>query len=477
MNSRMDSTASSLQPTAFRDSGCYREAVEFLFGRIDYERAPKMPYTQRDLNLSRMRRLLDMLGNPHEQVRVIHVAGTKGKGSTTAILSSVLSAAGFRCGAYTSPHLHHVEERFVIGEHACSPETFAQLIDRVRPMVCRLDKKMEGQGPTYFEIATAMAFDFFAREMVDVAVVEVGLGGRLDSTNVCKPLVSVITSISYDHTRQLGNTLEAIAKEKAGIIKPGVPVISGAFDSEAKRAIASVAAQHRSPLRQAGVDFGFRYQPPQDVWENPTSFVDFEICEQGHWQTLRASIPLGLLGRHQAANAAVAIAAIDALPDELAVSERAIHRGCGSARCPARVEVVASDPLTVVDAAHNVASVKAFVSVLKESFPNPRKSLLLATTRGKDVEGMLRVLLGEFDRVVCTRYLNNPRASDPQSLCALARSISAELDLACADRIECCDTPAAAWRQLIAETLPTDLVCVTGSFFIAAEIRDLVRAR
>ena len=248
-----------------------REAARrFLVERIDYERTQSMPCSEEAFKLDRMRELLRLLGNPYEGLPIVHVAGTKGKGSTSAMMAAVLSAAGFRTGLFTSPHLDRVEERMAIDGRPCSAEEFVELIEQVRPAVDVLDRvaadhEPPEHGPTYFEIVTAMALCHFARRQVDAAVLEVGLGGRLDSTNVCTPRVSIITSISFDHTKQLGETLAAIAAEKAGIIKPGVPVVSGVTDEEPREVIRRIARECGSRLVELGVDFDFDYQPPRHL--------------------------------------------------------------------------------------------------------------------------------------------------------------------------------------------------------------------
>lgn len=449
----------------------YRAALAFLFDRIDYERSVRMPYSQRDLNLSRMRRLLDLLGNPHLKVDVIHVAGTKGKGSVASFLSSALAHAGLKCGSYTSPHLHFVEERFRINNTPCFPEQLVSLIDGVRPAVLQMDEEGTG-GPTYFEIATAIAFQFFLQQGVDIAVLEVGLGGRLDSTNVCEPLVSVITSISFDHTKQLGNTLREIATEKAGIIKPGVPIVTGATNEEARTAIRQIASQRQAGLLEIDVDFGYSsYQAPDGATSLATA--DMQRIAKAPRSTLK-SVQLGLIGEHQAANACVAVAALDLLPAALRPSDEAVCTGFESARCEGRIEVVPQTPTVIIDTAHNIASVRALVDVLNTSFTQRRRHLLLGVTRGKDVEGMLRVLLPEFENVVCTRYQNNPRGLAAHTLQATAQTVSDQLAPQTTNRIVSSESPLDAWDTIRRMSMPDDLICATGSFFIAAEIRDLL---
>lgn len=446
----------------------YQAALSFLYGRIDYERTMLMPYGCRELKLDRMRELLRRLGNPQDRLPIVHVAGTKGKGSTSAMLAAVLSAAGFSTGLFTSPHLERLEERFLVDGRMCGEDDLAALTDRLRPVVEKMDRKAETAGeigPTYFELTTALGLLHFVERRVDAAVLEVGLGGRLDSTNVCLPRVCVITSISFDHMKQLGNTLEAIAREKAGIVKPGVPLVSGVSAEGARREIAEICRQRGAPLVQLGRDFDFAYRAAAGVEEMPDlPSIDFVSHTDGREQFQR-DVRIGLLGEHQGANAAVALAAIDQLRSQgWSVPEPAVRRGLAEVRWPARIEVVGRRPTVILDSAHNVASVAALVKTLEESFAARRRLLVFATTQDKQIAEMLRLLLPHFDRAIFTRYENNPRGVGPEELAALAR-LTSEVP------IEVCTHPAAAWQR--ARELATDdaLICVTGSFFIAAEMR------
>src|SRR5215207_4609696 len=236
----------------------YDEALAFWYGRIDYERRQPRPG---DLKLDRMRAFLRRLGDPHRRVRSVHIAGTKGKGSTSAILASILRAAGYRTGLFTSPHLSDVSERVQVDGVPIGRDEIAARIVEVTAAVAELDREGNpARSPTFFEVITALVFLHFDCRRVDVAVLEVGLGGRFDSTNVCLPLVSVITNISFDHMAQLGDKLALIAKEKAGIIKPGRPVVSTAEAHEAQAVIERIAAERQAPLQLLGRDFHFDYR-------------------------------------------------------------------------------------------------------------------------------------------------------------------------------------------------------------------------
>jgi dihydrofolate synthase/folylpolyglutamate synthase len=430
-----------------------------------------------------MRRLMSLLGDPQLALKAVHIAGTKGKGSTAAMIAAILSSAGLKTALYTSPHLGAIEERIAIGGQPCAPDDFVRLAAEVQEAERRiafLDTAAEG-APTFFEVTTAMAFLHFARERVDAAVLEVGLGGRLDSTNVCVPSVTVITSISFDHMKQLGNTLAAIAGEKAGIIKLGVPVISGVTQDEPRAVIRRIASQWQARLYECGAEYDFAAlaQPRvNDESALPVERMHYREPAEAPRYSLDG-VALGMLGRHQAANAAAAIAAVRRLVEQgWNVDESAIRAGLAQARCPARIEVVAREPLVVLDVAHNTASVAALVAVLNERFPMKPRVLVFASSRDKDTAAMLEFLVPHFESLVLTRYIHNPRAVELPQLQALA-------DAACAaapgngqparpPAIYLAETPAEAWSRARQLAGASGMVCITGSFFLAAELRPLV---
>ena len=458
-------------------------ALDWLFGRINYERQPLPPYPARTLKLDRMRQLLTRLGNPDVGMKIVHVAGTKGKGSTSAMIAAVLTAAGYRTGLYTSPHLERMEERIAIDGTPCSEAELVSLVERIRPHVEAFDEQLAqlgDMGPTYFEVATAMALLHFADRRAEVAVLEVGLGGRLDSTNVCLPMVSVITSISRDHTRQLGDTLAEIAGEKAGIIKPGVPVVSGVTDREPREVIAKIANLHGCRLMELDRDFRFHDTMPNH-WtlpmnSRPTGYVlDFTSTLAGEEQQFRG-VQLGLLGHHQAANAAVALAALCELQHQgWNIPEDAIRTGLAIVRMPARVEVFPGVPTVIVDTAHNEASAAALVEVVEQHAPHPRL-LVLAISRDKEVADIVRILVPHFDRFLITQFVENPRAVSVERLVELVRKELAVHGFSNRSVAEC-ETPVAAWQTVLETAAPQELVCITGSFFLAAEMRRLVKER
>jgi dihydrofolate synthase/folylpolyglutamate synthase len=522
-------------------------AHRFLVDRIDYERMTAMPNSEEAFKLDRMAELLRRLGDPQRAMRIVHVAGTKGKGSTAAMMAAILAAAGFRTGLFTSPHLERVEERIAINGEPCSPAEFAEAVQQLRPAVEAMDRPsavtratdaspqtvmalsalsnqelantdLPGNvaaatvqsGPTYFEVLTAAALVLFVRRKVQVAVLEVGLGGRLDSTNVCLPEIALITSISVDHVKQLGHTLTAIATEKSGIIKPGVPVVSGVVDAEPAAVVRQAARKNGCRLWELGADFDFDYEPPRHLERAPSlGRLDFRLLHGtaaqnggGAGQAEKPDVPgsinhvaLALLGRHQAANAAVAAAAVEQLRHAgWRISEAAIRQGLADVRWPARIEIIARRPTVVLDAAHNAASIDALLDVLSESFQVRRRLLVFATTQDKDLGGMLTRLQGRFDEVVFSRYVSNPRGVPPQELQALADEIAAgcggrftttqrelpppasatEHVPSAAGGVRIASTPAEAWDMVRCLAGEDDLICITGSFFFAAEMRRQV---
>jgi dihydrofolate synthase/folylpolyglutamate synthase len=462
------------------DENRLSDALSFLYDRIDYERNTAVPARSQGLHLDRMRDLLQRLGNPHHRLNVVHVAGTKGKGSTASMIASVLVQSEFRVGLYTSPHLQRLEERFVVNGQRCTQQQLVDLIEHVRPAIVELDRQRAANdfGLTFFEITTAMAMIHFDREAVNIAVLEVGMGGRLDSTNVCQPLVSVITNISLDHTRQLGNTLESIATEKAGIIKPNVPVVSGVVPAEPRQVIARVAATLNSQLFSLDRDFHFDFTPPvttdsQEMPHGSLIYSEKNLAAAGSTgQDRRLNLAPGLLGRHQAANAAVAVATIGRLQSlGWTIPVEAIALGIAGAECPARIEIVAKHPWVVLDTAHNTASIEALIAVLNESFIAQRRVLIFAATRDKDALGMLRLLRPQFDAIILTRYHDNPRSVLPTDLLKLVTALDEE---AATDpsSVSIFNDPVSAWQACRAMVDADSLVCVTGSFFLAAEIRD-----
>jgi dihydrofolate synthase/folylpolyglutamate synthase len=437
------------------------QAIEYWFGLVNFE---KTPPARDELRLDRIRALMAELGNPQDRIPIVHVAGSKGKGSTSAMLAEVLQKAGHRTGLFTSPHLCDVEERIQIDRIPVTREELTALVASVRAAA----ERVEGPPPTFFEVATAMAFLHFAQRQVDIAVVEVGLGGRFDATNICNPLVSVITSISIDHTEQLGSRIAGIAMEKAGIVKPNRPVVSGTTNPEARQVIESICAARSAPLFQVDREFRYSYLPGRIDSNQPVMQRKPRVrivTNHREWPEME----LGLLGEHQASNAAVAVATIERLQDSgWRISESALVEGISAVHWPARLETLSARPHVVLDCAHNVASVEALITTLRVSFPATRRILVFAASSDKDLHGMLDALAPHFELAVMTAS-SNRRSTSPDQLAAIWTRVGGREVLVRA-------TPASALNAARAAARPNDLICITGSLFLAGAVRPLLLA-
>ena len=443
--------------------------MAYLFDRINYERVVPKGNPAKAFKLERMEHLLRLVGNPQTEIPVIHIAGTKGKGSTAVMLAEILKAAGYRTGLFTSPHISQFEERMRVDGLMPTPSQMISFIETMRNTAEEMEQMLQPMVPTFFEMTTAMAWLYFQQQQVDIAVIEVGLGGRLDSTNICNPVLTMVTNISHDHTAILGKTLPEIAREKGGIIKKNIPVICGIQNDEPRNVITQMCKERTAPLIQREKDFSYSLQPLQK--DETSCRADNKRCYQQinvnisdrSWN----DIPVPLAGKHQADNASLTITAVDLL-NQLGwkISADAVRRGMQSVQWPVRIEFMQNDPTIVIDAAHNCASTRQLIETLAEE-KHQQRHLVFATSRDKDVRGMLELLLPAFDSVIFTQYLGNPRALPVEDLSKLATSID--------DRnYQRAKNPTDAW-QLAQQTVgKSDLLCITGSFFIAAEMRELV---
>lgn len=449
---------------ASQDEG-YAAAVDYLYGLINYERVTPSATISRDFRLDRMRALLDALGSPQEQLPAVHIAGTKGKGSTAAMLSTMLSAGGFRTGLFTSPHVRRFEERMTINGQQPSPQEIVSLTETVRS-ASEMLFRTTGFGPaTFFEVTTAMAWLFFQCRHVEIVILETGLGGRLDATNVCRPVLTIITSISRDHMHLLGETLPEIAAEKAGIIKPNVPIISGVADAAARAVIAGVAARNSASLIQLGETLHLCNAQERTLSDprHPGIWTGDVKTPTG----MHANVSAPLAGVHQLTNAALAMAALDELEGQgIQIDDGTREAGLSRIQWPLRIEVLGDRPLVIVDAAHNDSSIQALLETIA-AIPARRRYLIFGTSRDKDVAAMLQLLAGKFDEVVLTRYVSNPRAMALDLLADAARRNNIE-------RFATRPDPPSAWELVQTHAHDDDLICVTGSFFLAAEFRDLL---
>lgn len=427
----------------------YRSALDYLYSYTDYEVRSSYNYGPDRFDVGRVHRLLEQLGDPHHSFRSVHVAGTKGKGSTSAMIASILRQEGYRTGLYTSPHLHTFRERIQL-DGELIPER--DVTDGVRRL---LDAASQTPGITTFELITALAFDYFARQGTEWAVLEVGMGGRLDATNVVRPQVSVITSISYDHMTYLGDTLPAIAAEKAGIIKAGVPVVSAPQPAEVAAVISSVARDNGVLLGVVGRDW---------LWESTR--VSSESQQFTVWRSeashIRASYVLPLLGSHQLANAVTAIAAVEVLRTQsTAVRESSLSAGLANVRWPGRLEVLSRSPWVIVDGAHNGDSMKKLVATLADLFRYDRLVTILGVSADKDIDRVLDAVLPAADHILVTKA-NHPRAADPEQLARTIRDRGRPADAAPVDNV---------LQRALSLAGPADLVCGTGSLFLVAALR------
>jgi dihydrofolate synthase/folylpolyglutamate synthase len=435
----------------------YEQALDYIYSFVDQEKLQPDKYEPKRFDLTTMHIFLGMLGDPHRNLRAVHVAGTKGKGSTCAMVANILRAAGYKTGLFTQPHLHTFRERIQINGRLITEDEMVALLEALKPSIDQLP------DPSTFEIMTAMAFEYFAEQEVDFAVIETGLGGRLDTTNVIEPLVAVITSISYDHTYILGNTLEEIASEKAGIIKKGRPVVCARQRQEALGVIAETCQERNAPLILVGEDW---------VWERTEADLQGQalkvtsklahgegLVKPG--QTEKFWIPF--LGAHQLANAATAIATVDQLYRQgVNLSLNQVRSGLQTTRWPGRLEILSRNPLLVMDGAHNVDSMERLLSALREDVGHQRLVVVAGFSADKDIAGMMEELTSHADELILTRSIH-PRSADPHELAKKAGHQRTQISVVD-------DVRSALWLAL-AGARPDDLVCVTGSLFVVAEAR------
>ena len=432
----------------------YREALEYFRDRSDYDRGfVSNPFAGDDAaaaGLRRTRIVVDALGSPDRAYPIIHIAGTKGKGSTCAVIESLARHAGLRTGLFVTPHLHTVRERIQIDAAPVSEAEWAAATDQVARAVAAVEADHPDLGRvTAFELNTALALLLFERAAVDLGIVEVGLGGRLDATNVVEPVVTAITPISFDHQAILGDTLEAIASEKAGIIKPGIPVVVAPQEPSAGDAIARRAVVQEAPLLRAGHDWQFQAE-------------DGSVSFSGPWGSL-SGVKLGLRGKHQADNAGAALMALWQWSPGLFANSRALRAGLEAVLWIGRFEVVHDAPTVVFDGAHNGASVEVLAQTLRDEYPEREYIVVFGSYRDKDLPAMLGALAPLKPRVVATRS-TSPRAQDPDVICAAANKLGLQARVA--------TTVPAAVRHALDSADRNTVIVATGSLSVVAETRE-----
>jgi len=458
--------------TSFEPVRSFDQAVEFLERAINYETVRGWHYGPRSLNLLRTEQLLEALGNPHRRYRIVHVAGTKGKGTTAGAIAQCLHEFGHSVGLLTSPHLVTARERIRLDGRDVDEASFVRCVRRMQPYVER--KRAEegaggGRAPTYFEMLTALAFDCFAEQGVDWAVVEVGLGGRLDSTNVVQPQCCVITTIGFDHTDKLGDTAEEIAAEKAGILKPGVPVVIGhqryPGALETLRRHADERGCRRWEVgREVRVSEARPLAAPPDAPEAPLGWLFSLSTPEGDLHDLSSP----LLGTHQLDNLAGAVAAIALMRRHAGLEadmERLRHAIAGFSM-PGRIELLQRSPAVILDVAHTVESVEALTSAIETHLPGRKVHFVFGCSVGKRLEGMLGRLLPGCASLTATQA-KLPRALPAAEVALAARQLAGQNGPA----IEVMEDPWEALRAALRRAGPQDVVCVTGSFYVAGEVR------
>lgn len=434
----------------------YQEALDYIYSFIDYERTSlEGPHR---FDLSRITALLELLGQPHRRYKAVHIAGTKGKGSTAAMLESILRAAGYKTGLFTSPHLHTYRERIQTGGQLIAEEKLIAQVERLIPLAKRFS------GLTTFEITTALAFSHFAQEKVEWAILETGLGGRLDATNVVDPAVVVITLIGYDHVDMLGHRLGQIAFEKAGIIKEEKPVISMPQRPTALRVIKRVCRERKAPLTLIGRDWACEGNE-FNLKEQKLDVHCYKKPQSGSSSLCRDYVNLSIpfLGAHQLVNATTVVATVAELARQgVSLSPQNIREGLENAFWPGRLEVLNQGPLLVVDGAHNLESAEALAQALRDYLDFQRATIVFGALHGHDFKAVLRPLLPLADRVLVTQSLH-PRAIDAQILAQQVISLGHRCQIEP-------QVDKALWKAL-KEAEKADLVCATGSLSVAAEAR------
>lgn len=433
----------------------YSEALAYVYSLTDYEKRGFAAYAAENYDLQRVRHLLALLDEPQRSFDVVHIAGSKGKGSTAAMAESMLRAAGYRTGLYTSPHLHTFRERIRLNGELISEDEVVRMMQQVRPLADQI------VDITTFEVMTAAALAWFAENGVEWVVLEVGLGGRLDATNVVTPAVAVITPISLDHVAILGDTLAQIATEKAGIVKPGVPVVSAPQPAEALQVIEDTCKRREAPLTLVGRDWTWEWLAPRPEAGS--------AVPQGQWFRIRGGgqvlddLWLPLLGEYQLANATTGLAALWQIP---AVRERlagdTIREGLRGVYWPGRLEILDRQPLVVVDSAHNGDSAQKLMAALRAYLDFERLIVVLGISADHATPGLLNALLAGAGRAIATRS-RHARAASPGWLQEQAAALGFELETS--------DDVPQALAMALEEAEAADLVLCTGSVFVAAEAR------
>ncbi len=447
----------------------YKAALAYIEGFIDYERSPDFSRQARLYNLNRISLLLELLGNPHDRLQVIHIAGSKGKGSTAALIASVLTQAGYKTGLFTSPHLITPRERCRIDGDLISKADVAFYVEKLKPAIETVSTSEFGRV-SFFEIYTALAFSYFSDKATDFAVIEVGLGGRLDATNVVTPVATVITPIGLEHTAILGETYTEIAGEKAEIIKQKCPLALAPQHPEARTVFEKVASERNAPIVEPKNLVG------RDCSASSSRLVrnadGLPVAQEFDVETDSESYPqltMPLLGHHQFINATTAVTAIECLKQKgYIVPKTSVYAGFKNVQWQGRIQRIRSSPIVVLDGAHSPASMEVLCSTLRQSFRYDRVTFIVSLMRDKNLTAIGNIVSQTADFVIATQVLNNPRVMS-------AEEILDAWENTC-EKISACSTPEKAITRALSGASPTDLICITGSLYLVGQALEIFKS-
>ncbi len=447
----------------------YEAALAYIESFIDYERSPDFSRQARLYNLDRISLLLELLDNPHDRLKVIHIAGSKGKGSTAALVASVLTHAGYKTGLFTSPHLITPRERCRIDGELISETDVAFYIEKLKPAIETVSASEFGRV-SFFEIYTALAFSYFADKATDFAVIEVGLGGRLDATNVVTPVTTVITPIGLEHTTILGETYAEIAGEKAKIIKQECPLALAPQRPEAQAIFEKVAGERKAPILEAK---GFVGKNPcvsipclvQDTDGVPVAQqFDVETDSERYSQ-----LTMPLLGHHQFVNATTAIAAIECLKQKgYIIPKTSVYAGFKNVQWHGRIQRIMSSPIIILDGAHSPVSMEALCCTIRQSFRYTQVTFIVSLMKDKNLTAIGDIISQTADSVITTQVPNNPRVMPAEEIQYTWKGIC--------KRVATCSTPEKAIRKALSDASPTDLICITGSLYLVGQALKIFKS-
>ena len=435
----------------------YQQTLDYIYNFLDFEKDPRSRAAAK-YDLRRVYDVLERLGNPQNKVHAVHVAGTKGKGSTAAMIASALTASGYKTGLYISPHLIDIRERFRIDGQLITEQELIDITAKIQPHIEAENETATWGKLTTFEVMTVLTFTYFAEKGADFMVIEVGLGGRLDATNVIKPEVSVITSISFDHMEVLGDTLPLIATEKGGIIKPGGVTVLSPQGEEVTKTIEKICEERNARLikvdakGKGNVSFsGLGYNLNEQALKVKGRLGNYDL-----------SIPL--LGQHQLSNAATAVAALEVLKEKgYTITAESITQGLKQVKWPGRLQIMNRKPIVVVDGAHNVDSFQKLKLALSHYFQYEKSILIMGVSFDKQIPDLVGEIAPAFDKVFATRSWH-PRAMKPELLAAEFAKHGKQAEIT--------ESVTDAITKALAVAGPNDLICVTGSLFVVGEVLE-----